>query len=60
VTIDRIDNDRGYARDNIRLVCRAVNYMKAAMTDDEMRHWCTLILNPVNSGGVPESVEGRN
>lgn len=45
VTIDRIDNDRGYSKDNIRLVCRAVNYMKAAMSDDEMLRWASLILN---------------
>lgn len=49
VTLDRIDNDRGYARDNIRLVCRAVNYMKAAMTDAEMFEWASRILNgPLN------------
>lgn len=45
VTLDRIDNDRGYTRNNIRLVCRAVNYMKAGMTDREMFQWAALILN---------------
>ena len=45
VTVDRIDCERGYELDNIRLVCRAVNYMKAAMTDEEMLKWCSLILS---------------
>ncbi len=45
VTLDRIDNDRGYARDNIRLVCRAVNYMKAAMSDEDLLKWAAMILN---------------
>ena len=50
VTVDRIDPDNGYVRDNIRLVCRAVNYMKAAMTDDDMIKWAQLILSgPVAS-----------
>jgi hypothetical protein len=44
VSIDRIDSTVGYTRDNIRLVCRGTNIMKAAMSDDELRHWCRLIL----------------
>ncbi len=45
VTVDRTDPDKGYTRDNIRLVCRAVNYMKAALSDEEMLKWAALILN---------------
>jgi len=45
VTVDRINPDEGYKLNNIRLVCRAVNYMKAAMTDQEMMQWAALILN---------------
>lgn len=49
VTVDRINPDIGYQEDNIRLVCRAVNYMKAAMTDVEMVEWAGRILNgPMN------------
>lgn len=45
VTVDRVDCEIGYVADNCRLVCRAVNYMKNAMTDKEMLQWCALILN---------------
>lgn len=45
VSIDRIDNDFGYTPDNIRLVCKAVNYMKHSMTDREMMQWAAMILN---------------
>lgn len=45
VSIDRIDNDFGYTPDNVRLVCKAVNYMKHSMTDQEMMQWAALILN---------------
>jgi len=44
VSVDRIDNTRGYARDNIRLVCRAVNCMKSNMTDDELLQWSALVV----------------
>ncbi len=44
VTIDRIDNSIGYVPDNVRLVCRAVNYMKASMSDAEMVQWAAMIL----------------
>lgn len=55
VTVDRIDPERGYEIDNIRLVCRAVNYMKAAMSDHEMLYWAFLILNGPLSRTTPKS-----
>lgn len=36
VSMDRIDNDRGYELDNIRLICRAINMFRGRMHDDEM------------------------
>lgn len=45
VTIDRIDSDKGYTRDNIRLVCKAANWMKNQMTDNELLQWAALIIN---------------
>lgn len=44
-SIDRIDSDFGYTPDNVRLVCKAVNWMKHEMTDREMLQWAALILN---------------
>jgi hypothetical protein len=49
VSIDRIDSDFGYVPDNVRLVCKAVNFMKHSMTDRELVQWAALILNgPIN------------
>ncbi len=36
ISLDRIDNDRGYTVDNVRLVCFCVNAFRNRMTDDEM------------------------
>lgn len=36
ITIDRINYERGYSTDNIRLVCHAINSFRGRMTDDEM------------------------
>lgn len=38
-SIDRIDADRGYERDNIRLVCAVVNIMRNRLTDEELGGW---------------------
>ena len=39
-----------YTQDNIRLVCSIVNKMRQALSDEELRHWCKLIVE-----GGPES-----
>lgn len=44
VTVDRIDNDKGYMEGNIRLVCKAVNLMKSMMTDRELVEWSALVV----------------
>lgn len=44
VSVDRIDNDLGYTRSNIRLVCARVNLMKMELSDDQMMFWCGAIL----------------
>jgi hypothetical protein len=36
ISIDRVDNSRGYELDNVRLVCYAVNAFKSSGTDEEM------------------------
>lgn len=44
VSIDRIDNNRGYVDDNVRLVCSAVNLMQQRLSDEETAFWCEAIL----------------
>ena len=36
MSIDRIDQSRGYYKDNVRLVCHAINSFRGKMSDDEM------------------------
>ena len=43
ISIDRIDNDIGYKKENIRLVCWAVNIMKHNMSDTELMLWVSRI-----------------
>lgn len=43
ISIDRIDNTKGYTKDNIQLVCDIVNIMKNTMGLEELVHWCKLI-----------------
>lgn len=44
ISIDQIVPGQGYTKDNIRLVCTAVNYMKHRMTDEELVWWCKEIV----------------
>ena len=39
ISIDRIDNERGYEATNVQLLCRSINAMKLNMTDRELRHF---------------------
>ena len=43
VSIDRIDNEKGYTKDNIHLVCFIANLMKSTMSVDELVEWCKTI-----------------
>lgn len=36
VSIDRIDNARGYSRDNVRLICYAINTFRGRWDDDHV------------------------
>ena len=42
-TMDRIDNNLGYIKGNIQLVCGRVNVMRGAMPLDEFRAMCKSI-----------------
>lgn len=43
-SIDRIDNNCGYMKDNVRLVCSAVNLMRNRMSDEELVWWASAIV----------------
>ena len=44
VSVDRIDSNIGYVRENVQLVCKAVNLMKHAMDQAELEFWCMAII----------------
>jgi hypothetical protein len=44
LSLDRIDNSRGYTRDNVRFVCWVVNIMRHNQRDDQLLSWCYKII----------------
>ena len=56
ISFDRIDSGLGYTLDNVRLTCKIVNIMKAAMSDSEMLTWCQAILD----GPLNKPTQGRD
>jgi hypothetical protein len=42
-SIDRIDSEKGYVKENIQLVLWAVNYMKSHLANDEFRMYAKLV-----------------
>jgi hypothetical protein len=50
ISIDRIDNNKGYIKENIQLVCRRINSMKSDLILDNFYNWCELIIK--NKEGV--------
>lgn len=55
-SLDRIDNTKGYVRDNVWWVHRTVNRLKNNYSVDELKYWCKLILSHDNP--EPSSVNG--
>lgn len=45
LSIDRIDPNEGYTRNNTQLVCSCVNMMKGMLTIEELIQFCKAILN---------------
>jgi hypothetical protein len=46
ISIDRIDNSKGYIPGNVRLICVVVNAFKSTQTDDELYEFAkTLVEN---------------
>ena len=50
-SIDRIDDSRGYTRDNVVLACYVINIMRNTQTQDEFINHCQLI-SSVHPGGL--------
>jgi hypothetical protein len=44
VSVDRIDSDKGYEKDNIQLVCAIINRMKTDLTDQEFIEFCKAVV----------------
>lgn len=40
MSIDRIDPNKGYTKDNVQLVCAQVNMMKSDMSLEELYMFC--------------------
>ena len=45
ISIDKIDATKGYIETNVQLVCSIVNTMKSDMSLEDLKYYCTLILN---------------
>lgn len=43
-SLDRINNNKEYLKDNVRWVCHKVNSMKGTFTDKELKEWCVSIV----------------
>lgn len=43
-SIDRINSKGHYTRDNVQMVCWAINYMKGDLTPDEFTFWCAKVI----------------
>lgn len=42
---DRIDSSKGYTKDNIWLICSAVNFMKSNLNLEEFKQYCQAVIN---------------
>lgn len=45
ISLDRKDSSKGYTKDNIHLVCWAVNQMKNNYSLEELLKWCSFIIS---------------
>lgn len=49
ISLDRIDPEGPYSKDNVRLVCDRVNKIKSNMNDDDLYFWCAQIASSIRS-----------
>ena len=47
-SLDRIDSNQGYIKNNIRWVSKSINYMKNIMTDEQVWELCEIIKESMN------------
>lgn len=50
-SIDRINGDGGYTKQNIRLVCNRVNLIRNVLSDAELYFWCRAIADGLLKNG---------
>lgn len=55
ISLDRIDQDKGYSADNLRLVCQAVNAFRGRMSDDDMLQMAIAIVANMAPDALPYS-----
>lgn len=48
-SIDRLDNSKGYHKDNIQVVSRLANIMKNCSTSEELHHFCNYHLERLSN-----------
>lgn len=48
VSIDKIDKNKGYIKENVQLVCNAVNQIKSDLNEDEMILFCESIIKNIS------------
>ena len=58
ISIDRVDNSKGYIVGNVQLVCAAINRMKSVYSENEFIGLCNLVSqnNPVGDNSVDLAV----
>lgn len=49
VSIDRRDSSIGYIKNNVQLVCMAINQMKSDLTQEELIYFCKNVINNYES-----------
>ena len=40
ISLDRIDDNKGYTLDNVQYVCKRINIMRHKSTVEEFKEWC--------------------
>lgn len=45
ISLDRIDNNLGYTKDNVQLLCDFANNMKSTLSNEEIIEWCHSIIS---------------
>jgi hypothetical protein len=58
LSVDRIDNSKGYIPGNVRLVCVAINAFRGTMNDEEMLKMArALIVNMESAAEAKKKIE---